>query len=95
MKSQPKKPAVRLFGRAKQKFKHKLYFDRANRRCETCKPAKFVPLTGTVFEIAHLSHIKSYGAGGGDTEDNCLIECYDCHINARHGPKWNNKEKGG
>ena len=86
MKPQPKQKAIRLYGKAKTEFKRGLYLNRAKSRCETCK--KPVPLAGTVFQIAHLSHIKSYGAGGGDTEDNCLIECYKCHIEGRHGPKW-------
>lgn len=69
--AQPKEPAVRLFGREKRKFKQDLYLGRANRCCETC--GKPLPRTGTVFEIAHLSHKKSYGAGGGDTKNNCLM----------------------
>ena len=86
---QPKKPAVRLYGKARHKFKMDLYENRALRGCETC--GKFVPLNGTVFEIAHLSHIIPRKRGG-DTPENCLIECYSCHIEDRHGPKWS---KGG
>jgi hypothetical protein len=40
---------------------------------------------------AHLSHIKGYGAGGGDTEDNVLIECPGCHLIRKHGPRWSSK----
>ncbi len=83
---QIKQKPVRLYGKDKKSFKLGLYLGRALRQCETC--GKYVPLTGTVFEIAHLSHIKGYGAGGGDTPENCLIQCYDCHINKKHGPKW-------
>ena len=86
MKSYPKNPPVRLYGKARTEFKWDLYENRALRGCESC--GKFLPLTGTVFEIAHLSHRKSVATGGGDTEDNCLILCYGCHINGLHGPKW-------
>lgn len=88
---QPKNPAVRLKPWEKVIFKADLYNDRAKGRCETCD--KPVRRFGTVFEIAHLSHIKGYGAGGGDTKDNCLIECFDCHIVDKHGPKWSAKKQ--
>ncbi len=92
MNPQPKKIPVRLKPKAKTQFKRLLYLE-AWRQCETCD--KPIPLTENgkfnVFTCAHLSHIKSYGAGGGDTKENCLIECYDCHINRRHGPQWGKK----
>jgi len=83
---QPKKKAVRLSPAKRRELKLKLYNERAKEHCETC--GKWLPLSGSVFEAAHLSHIKSVGAGGDDSAENCLIECYQCHINERHGLKW-------
>ena len=89
----PKIKPIRLRGKAKTEFKRLLFFNRARGRCERCN----IPLrlTGSLFVAAHLSHVRSYGAGGGDTEDNCLIECPECHLNKRHGPRWSSSKCGG
>ena len=41
-------------------------------RCEYCGQAGMV----------HCHHIKSRGAGGGDTADNCIALCPVCHTKA-------------
>ena len=43
-----------------------------------------LPLYGSVFNRAHLAHIKSHGAGGGDTLENTHIRCYHHHIEMEH-----------
>lgn len=93
---QPKCPAIKLSDRDRHELKMDLYFNRADRCCETCAEKdppvyKYLPLYGTVFQIAHLSHIAPRNRGG-DVPENCLIECYQCHINERHGLKWSKDE---
>lgn len=84
----PKKVAIRLKGKKYTEFKKRLY-KRASGRCETC--GQPVPLTiygrFNPYKCAHLSHIISIGAGGGDTEDNCKIECFKCHRKKHDGVK--------
>ena len=87
---QPKHKPTRLSPARRRDLKDTLYYDRAMGLCESC--GRYVPLSGSVFEAAHLSHIKSVGSGGDDSEENCLIECYDCHIIKRHGLKWTRGE---
>jgi len=82
----PKEKTIRLKGKAYSKLREEAY-NRAGECCEDC--GRWLPLTGdTVFNIAHLSHIKSRGAGGSDTLDNVKIKCFECHIMDEHGPKW-------
>jgi hypothetical protein len=82
----PKPKTIRLKGKAYAKLRLEAWV-RAGGCCEDC--FRYVPLKGdTVFEIAHLSHIKSRGAGGSDTLDNVKIKCYGCHIGIEHGPRW-------
>jgi hypothetical protein len=86
----PKNPPIRLYGKAKTEFKRKLWI-KAGKRCQC---GRLLSMTGNLFtNFAHLAHIKSYGAGGGDTEDNCKIKCYDCHIIVEHGPRWSKNEQ--
>ena len=86
MPPDPKIKPVRLKGKARSAFKLRLYMERAKGHCESC--GRYIPFSGgTVFEIAHLIHIKSVGSGGGDTEENCKIGCFSCHIENGH-LKW-------
>ena len=39
----------------------------------------------TGFEIFHLHHIKSRGAGGKDTEENLIGVCFRCHTKIHMG----------
>ena len=87
---QPKNKPVRLKGKKKAEFKARVY-KRDGGKCQDPKcdtPDRVLPRSGSVFEFAHLSHIKSYGAGGGDTMDNVKWKCNHCHIEIEHGPQW-------
>ena len=85
----PKPQTIRLKGKAYKEFRETLY-RRDKGMCQDCD--KWVPLyDGGVFNLftcAHVAHIKSRGAGGGDTLDNAKLKCYECHINKEHGPQW-------
>ncbi len=64
----------------------KLVFGKYDGKCSNC--GEYAPLKGvTLREIGHLAHIKSRGAGGGDTIENCTWKCYRCHIDVEHGPR--------
>ena len=82
----PKKKPVRLKGKAYTEFRYKVFF-RAGGICQDCK--KWAGIKGPdVFSIGHVAHIKSRGAGGGDTMDNVRWLCYQCHILKDHGLKF-------
>ena len=86
----PKPKTTRLKGKGKTEFRKKV-FNRSSGFCEDC--GVYAPLLDNdglfdVFMCGHVSHIKSYGAGGGDTLDNVKWKCYNCHINKEHGPKF-------
>jgi 5-methylcytosine-specific restriction endonuclease McrA len=90
MNFQKKKP-IRLKGKAYSEFR-KQVFDRAEGLCEDC--GRWVPLYTplehgfNVLACGHVAHIKSHGAGGGDTLDNVRWLCYECHILKEHGLKF-------
>lgn len=90
MNPQPKTKVVLLSTAKLTALKHLLYYGRAKEQCEQC--GEWVPLIGSVFEAAHLSHIIPRKRGG-DLESNLEIKCYDCHIGIEHGPRWTKKEK--
>jgi 5-methylcytosine-specific restriction endonuclease McrA len=82
----PKRKPVRLRGAAKKKFRRQVYL-RAHGKCAGCGlPAPLYDYDGNfnVFTCGHIAHIKSYGAGGGDTMDNVTWKCYQCHIINEH-----------
>ena len=59
-------------------------------RCAEC--GYWIRLDGdTVFNTAHLAHIKSKGSGGDDSRENVRILCPFCHLQKEHGPHWSNK----
>lgn len=89
IKSYFKEKPIRLKGKAKTEFRREVG-ERSIELCESCGCYAPISFYG-VFDLyicGHLSHIKSYGAGGGDTHDNVKWQCYDCHINKKHGPRW-------
>lgn len=49
-----------------------------------CSGERVLPLEGEVMYRAHLVHLKSRGAGGGWTLENCVIGCNACHIGSMH-----------
>jgi len=45
-------------------------------------------------KYSHLCHIRSRGAGGGDTLDNVKVKHWDCHLIKEHGPRWSKGDNG-
>lgn len=91
----PKTKPIRLRGKVKTEFRKKMG-EAAGQMCQGHGCYVFAPIKGdTVFNMGHLSHIKGYGAGGGDTEDNVEWLCYSCHILKKHGPRWLSSKCGG
>ncbi len=75
----PGRPIL-LNDKDRRELKVRLYHGRAKRSCEFC--GKSVPLNYgkmDVFKHAHLVHIIPRKKGG-DTEENCKIGCYECHM---------------
>jgi 5-methylcytosine-specific restriction endonuclease McrA len=90
MTPRPKPTTIRLTGKAYQKLRNQCFND-SNGTCWNC--GAFAPLLDhngdfDLFACGHLSHIKSRGAGGGDTINNVRWSCPECHLQAEHGPRW-------
>jgi len=89
---QPKQKIVKLKGRDYSLLKRKIYA-RDNGRCVDCDI--WLPLTicGVFdpFNCANLSHIKPKSLGGGDTEENTVIRCFECHRKYDGDLKWSKK----
>ena len=92
MNPQPKTKPIRLKGKAKTEFRRAVA-ERAKYHCEDCgcHAPSLVYGVFDVFNCGHVAHIKSYGAGGGDTMDNVKWKCNHCHIEKEHGPRWSHK----
>jgi len=91
----PKIKPIRLRGKDKTEFRIKIG-KAAGQMCQSKGCNNPAPIKAdTVFRIGHLSHIKSIGSGGGDTEDNVQWLCFSCHINVKHGPRWSTSKCGG
>ena len=67
----PKNKAIKLKGKERVLFKMDL-LKQQKYRCLKCPKS-------IASSFGHLHHIQSRGAGGGDTEDNCVILCWKCH----------------
>ena len=92
----PKNKPIRLKGKAYTKFRLEVC-EAHHWRCDKCH--LFTPPVDRdgvfdVFTCGHVSHIKSRGAGGGDTLDNVGWECYDCHIVKKHGTRFGEGRPG-
>ena len=87
----PKPIRIKLKGKAYTELKRKVYY-RDKGKCQHC--GKFLPLNINgrfdPYFCAHLSHIKSRGSGGDDTEENTEILCFNCHRAYEDG-KWKHK----
>ncbi len=82
----PKPHSIRLHGKAYANFRRQVA-KRAGYHCEEC--GRFAPVLDwdgvfDVFTCGHVSHKKSRGAGGGDTLENSMWKCYECHIGLEH-----------
>jgi hypothetical protein len=66
---------VRLYGPERTKLRESVYL-RAAGFCE-----RKLPGCGgyTPWKSGHLSHVRSVGSGGADTEENTLWSCASCH----------------
>lgn len=85
----PKNIIIRLKGKKKTEFR-KAVAKRALEFCEVCgghAPRLWMGRFNRLW-CGHVAHIKSYGAGGGDTMDNVKWKCNHCHILGDHGLRW-------
>ena len=89
MRAYPKNITLRLTGKKKTEFR-KAVAERALEFCEICGVHAPRLWRGHFNRLwcGHVAHIKSYGAGGGDTMDNVKWKCNHCHIEIEHGPQW-------
>jgi hypothetical protein len=90
-KPDPKPQRTKLNSKDYSELRKEL-FKRAKGRCENPKCPKgrpYLPLLDRdgqfdIFTCGHVSHIKSKGAGGDDSMENCLYECYTCNCLIRN-----------
>lgn len=73
----PKPHTTRLKGKAMEQLRREC-FERDKGICQVC--GKYAS-----WEQGHMAHVKSRGAGGGDTLDNVKWKCPYCHICKEHG----------
>lgn len=67
-------------------------YERAKGHCELHNLPNCVsgvlPFTGiTPWDHGHLVHLKSLGAGGKWSMENCRLGCHICHLVGIHNPK--------
>lgn len=74
---------IRLSGAAMERLREKRY-EIDGGKCTFKGCGIWLPLYGSVFNRAHLAHIKSHGAGGSDTLANTRIRCFHHHIEVEH-----------
>jgi len=79
MKPDPKPKRIKLSKEA-QKDLRMMIWQKQGYSCNTCG-------RNILLKYSHMHHKKTRGAGGEDTQDNCLILCPECHIDT-HGPRW-------
>lgn len=80
----PEKPVL-LSSAKRRALKVKLYYGRARGFCEFCDhPVELNTTYFDLFKHCHLVHIIPRKKGG-DTEENCKIGCYDCHMLGENG----------
>ena len=77
----PKIKPIRLRGKAKTEFKREVA-NAARELCQGCDG--YVPLLMfdgrfDAYYCGHVHHLKTIGAGGDDTIDNCVYLCNNCH----------------
>jgi len=79
---QPKHKRIKLSAVEWSKLRKQVWKEQHG-RCAECK--HWIRLDGdTVFNTAHLAHIKSKGSGGDDSRENVRILCFRCHILREH-----------
>ena len=78
MTPNPKKKRIKLKPKKYRELReavHKI----AGGYCEICQ-CTYAPI-----ESGNVHHVKSVGAGGNDSTDNCIWLCYACHHNIHNG----------
>lgn len=86
MSSIPKPKTIRFRGPGYTAFRHAVG-ETYNETCQRCgRHSPILDIDGVfdVFTCGHVAHIKSRGAGGGDTMDNVSWQCFECHIIKGH-----------
>jgi 5-methylcytosine-specific restriction endonuclease McrA len=90
-KPDPKPQRIKLNSKDYSELRKKVW-KKQNGLCAEC--GQWVKLDGdTIFNTAHLAHIKSRGSGGSDVESNVRILCPFCHLQIEHGPQWSKKSE--
>jgi 5-methylcytosine-specific restriction endonuclease McrA len=74
---------VRLSGQALEDLRKRVY-RRDGGRCQWKDCGIWLPFYGSVFNRAHMAHIKSRGAGGSDELSNVRLLCPCHHLGAEH-----------
>jgi hypothetical protein len=74
---------IRLSGAALEKLREQVY-RRDEGRCQWKGCGVLLPLYGSVFNRAHMAHIKSRGASGSDELANVRILCPEHHLGSQH-----------
>lgn len=74
---------IRLSGASMERLREKRY-EIDGGKCTFKGCGIWLPLYGSVFNRAHLAHIKSHGAGGSDTLANTRIRCFHHHVEVEH-----------
>ncbi len=78
MTPNPKKKRIKLSPKEYRELRKKVH-KIAGGYCEICL-CTYAPI-----ESGHVHHVKSVGAGGNDSADNCIWVCYVCHRNIHNG----------
>ena len=87
MTSFPKIVPVRLDGDGMARLRAQR-FEMDGYRCQHIRlpntQASYKCLRRVTWENGHLAHVKSRGAGGGDTIENTVTKCAGCHLVREH-----------
>ena len=87
----PKTRTIRLKGEALEALRMFVY-RRDGATCQDCGRMLLYDHPWVLHpDRYHLAHIKSRGAGGSDTAENCLAKCSGCHSTKDHGLRWSKR----
>lgn len=80
-----RKTVIRLTGDDMTRLRFAVWI-RYGGRCVDCHQLVGINGNGSLPKM-DLCHIKSRGANGDDTVDNCLCKCHECHMREHNGKK--------